>query len=123
MTLIFGTIDGARAFATMNRVKNAAHEGAEFAQYFPLRQVSNTGVCAAPNNITSRAQQEGSDLVVTVTPAASPTCQDLTSTSTLKAGDTVTVKVSVPFSFVTPLARGLWKKTTISSSVTITVQG
>jgi hypothetical protein len=123
MTIIFGTIDGARAFATMNRVKNAAHQGAEFAQYFPLRQAPSATMCAAPNNITDRAKQEGSDLIVTVTPAASPTCQDLTSTSTLHAGDTIKVTVSAPFTFVSPLARGLWKNTTIKSSVTITVQG
>lgn len=123
VTLLFGTVDGARAFATWNRVKNAAHSGGEFAQYFPLRQAPNAGVCAAPNNITDRAKQEGSDLTVTVSPVASPTCQDLSSTSTLHAGDTVTVTVSAPFSFVSPIARGLWKNTTVKASVIVTVQG
>lgn len=123
VTIIFGTVDGARAFATMNRVKNAAHEGAEFAQYFPLRQAPSAAMCAAPNNITDRAKQEGSDLTVTVTPAASPTCQDLTSASTLKSGDSVTVKVTAPFTFISPIARALWKNTTVNATVTITVQG
>ena len=123
MTLLFGTIDGARAFATWNRVKNAAREGAEFAQYFPLRQAPDSTICAAPNNIQSRVQQEGSDLTVTVTPTASPTCQDLSPTTTLRSGDTVKVTVSAPFSFVSPLARGLWKNTTVKASVTVTVQG
>ncbi len=123
VTLIFGTIDGARAFATWNRVKNGAREGAAFAQYFPLRQAPNVGNCTAPNNILSRVQQEGTDLTVTVTPAASPTCQDLSSTTTLRSGDTVTVKVSAPFVFVSPLARALWKNSTVTASQAVTVQG
>lgn len=123
VTILFGTIDGARAFSTWNRVKNGAREGAEFAQYFPLRQAPNAGVCAAPNNIQSRVRQEGADLNVTVTPTATPSCQDLSPTSTLQSGQTVTVRVSAPFTFVSPLARALWKNSTVSAQVTVTVQG
>ncbi len=123
VTLLFGTIDGARAFSTWNRVKNGAREGAEFAQYFPYRQAPDTGVCAAPNNIQDRARQEGSDLTVTVSPAISPTCQDLNSGSTLRSGQSVTVTVSVPFTFVTPIANALWNNTIIKASMTTTVQG
>lgn len=123
VTLLFGTIDGARAFSTWNRVKNGAREGAEFAQYFPLRQQPNAGVCAAPNNVSDRAKQEGSDFTVTVTPTGSPTCQDLVPGSSLQSGQNVTVTVSAPFSFVTPIAGALWKNTTVKASVTVTVQG
>lgn len=123
VTILFGTIDGARAFATWNRVKNGAHEGAQFAQYFPLRQVPNAGNCAAPNNIQSRVQQEGTDLTVVVTPTASPSCQDMTPSTSMQPGQSITVRAEAPFSFISPIARALWKNTTIEAEVTVTVQG
>ena len=67
LILVLGTIDGARLFATWNRVKNGAKEGAAYAQYFPTKQATGT-TCADPNNITARARNEGSDLTVTVSP-------------------------------------------------------
>jgi Flp pilus assembly protein TadG len=121
--MAFGTIDGARIFATWNRVKNAAHEGAAYAQYFPMRQQQDSGVCAGTNNITSRAKAEGTDLAVTVSPAVTPTCQDMSPLGTIQSGTTVTVTVSSPFSFVTPLARLLWGTPTVKANVKVTVQG
>lgn len=123
VTLAMGAVDGARAFSTWNRVKNAAREGAQFAQYFPLRQAPTGSICTAPNNITSRVQAEGTDLSVTVTPTASPSCQDLTTSSSLHAGDPVKVTVSRSFSFFSPVARLVWGNQTIKASVTATVQG
>jgi hypothetical protein len=122
LTLTLGTVDGARMFATWNRAKTAAREGAEYAQFFPLHQ-GTTGVCASPNNVAARAQAEGSDLTVTVSPLASPVCQDLIPSSAIQPGQMVTVTVTAPFSFVTPFARTLWGDPVVRARVKITVQG
>ena len=122
VVLVFGTIDGARIFATWNRVKNAAHEGASFAQFFPMHQ-SQVGSCVDPNNITARARAEGTDLAVSVSPAVTPACQPMSSSSPVQPGSLVTVTVSKPFTFITPLAGVLWGKPTVRASVKVTVQG
>jgi Flp pilus assembly protein TadG len=57
--LVFGTIDLGRVFSQQNRLRNAAREGGLYAQYFPT-QVTNTGACTDPNNITYKALQEDS---------------------------------------------------------------
>jgi Flp pilus assembly protein TadG len=123
VVLVFGTIDGARIFATWNRVKNAAHEGASFAQFHPTQQAQVGSSCANPNNVTARARAEGSDLAVTVSPALTPLCQTMTASSAIQPGQTVTVTASVPFSFITPLAGALWGNPTVRASVKVTVQG
>src|SRR5204863_7652617 len=102
--MVFGTVDGARLYTSWNRAKHAAQQGANFAQFYPLRQAVSGSSCAAPNNITARAQAEGTDLTVTVSPAASPVCQDLTTLSSIQPGQTVSVTVTAPFSFITPFA-------------------
>ncbi|HVE94373.1 MAG TPA: TadE/TadG family type IV pilus assembly protein [Acidimicrobiales bacterium] len=121
--LVFGTIDGARIFATWNRVKNAAHEGAAFAQFFPTQQSAVGTACAAPNNITDRAKAEGTDLTITVSPAVTPACQTMGPSAPVQPGGMVTVTATVPFSFITPLAGVLWGKPTVRASVKMTVQG
>ena len=121
--LVLGTIDGTRLFATWNRTKHSAQQGANFAQYYPYRQAAVGSACATPNNITDRVRNEGSDLTVTVTPAISPACQDLTSMSALQPGQTVSVTVSAPFTFISPFARTLWGNPTVKSTAKITVQG
>ena len=118
-----GTVDGARLYATWNRTKHAAQQGANFAQYYPLRQQPTGANCTAPNNIRDRVRNEGADLTVVVTPTASPSCQDLTSSSSIHAGDTVSVKVTAPFTFITPFAKALWGNPTVSATAKITVQG
>ncbi|HVT77520.1 MAG TPA: TadE/TadG family type IV pilus assembly protein [Acidimicrobiales bacterium] len=121
MTL--GTIDGARLYATWNRTKHAAQVGADFAQYYPLRQAAAGSSCAAPNNITSRVQNEGTDLTVSVSPVASPLCQDMTGASAVQPGQTVAVTVTAPFTFITPFAKALWGNPVVKATARITVQG
>ena len=118
-----GTVDGARLYATWNRTKHAAQQGANFAQYYPLRQAPTAAACLAPNNITDRVKNEGSDLTVTVTPTASPSCQDLNALSPIQAGQTVSVTVTAPFTFITPFAESLWGDPTVRATARITVQG
>ena len=121
--LVLGTIDGARLYATWTKTKQAAQQGANFAQYYPLRQAPSGSSCANPDNIQARARNEGSDLTVTVSPAVIPACQDLSAGSVIQSGQTVTVTVSAPFAFVTPFAQTLWGSPVVKSSARITVQG
>lgn len=118
-----GTIDGARLYSSWNRTKHAAQQGANFAQYYPLRQAATGSNCADPDNITARARNEGSDLTVTVSPAVTPSCQDLNSLSVIQAGQTVSVTVTSPFTFFTPFAQNLWGNPTVKATAKITVQG
>jgi Flp pilus assembly protein TadG len=118
-----GTIDGARLYATWNRTKHAAQQGANFAQYYPLRQAPSGALCADPDNIEARAQNEGDDLTVAVSPAATPSCQDLNSLSVVQAGQQVSVTVTAPFTFITPFAEALWGNPTVKATAKITVQG
>ncbi len=55
-----GSVDFGRAYAKWNAVKNAAREGAAFAQLHPGK-VTNTGVCADPQNITWHVRHESDD--------------------------------------------------------------
>ncbi len=123
LILALGTIDGARLYATWNRTKTGAHEGAIYAQWFPLHQAQTGVLCTGSNSITARARNEGGDLNVTVAPAVTPACQELTPASVIQPGQTVTVTASAPFSFVSPFARALWGNPTIKSTVRTTVQG
>ena len=116
-----GTIDGARLYSTWNRTKHAAQQGANFAQYYPLRQTS-VGTCGNGNSIQAKVQNEGSDLTVAVTPASTG-CQDILPGSSIQPGQTVTVRVTAPFSFITPFAQNLWGNPTVHATARITVQG
>ena len=121
--MALGVTAGARLFGTWNRTKHAAQQGADFAQYYPLRvAVVGTG-CAAPDNITARVQNEGTDLTVAVTPAAASLCQDLNAASVVQPGGTVSVTVTAPFTFITPFARTLWGNPTVKATAKVTVQG
>jgi Flp pilus assembly protein TadG len=123
--LVLGTIDGARMFSTWNRAKHAAQQGANYAQFYPTRQVTGA-TCTDPNNITDRVQNEGSDLTVQVYYSGtlqSPSCSELSSSSTIQPGDTVSVKVTAPFSFITPFAKSLWGNPSVTAIAKITVQG
>ncbi len=121
--LVLGTVDGARLYATWNLTKHAAQQGANFAQYYPLRQASLGTSCTDPDSITARARNEGSGLTVTVSPAASPVCQDLNGASVIQAGQTVAVTVTAPFTFLTPFAQAVWGNPSVRATARITVQG
>jgi Flp pilus assembly protein TadG len=121
--LALGTVDGARLYSTWNRTKHAAQQGANFAQYYPLRQASSGASCPDPDNIKARVLNEGSDLTVAVSPVASPACQDMTTTSAVQPGSTMTVTATAPFTFITPFARAIWGNPTVKSTAKVTVQG
>jgi len=132
--LIFGTVDLGRAFSMRNELSNAAREGARFAQFFPQQVIddpSTASDCYKPNSITFAAKNEQATVsnpyTVTVTRLdtntviPSNTCID---PPTIAPGTHVRVKVSAPFTILTPLLVPLTGKTVMMSrTVEVVVQG
>ncbi|MFZ6003849.1 MAG: TadE/TadG family type IV pilus assembly protein [Actinomycetota bacterium] len=125
--IVFGAIDLGRAFITWNQVKNAAREGAVFAERDPWSQSASGSACANPDNIVYRAQTEGgsrrTDLVVTTTKngTAYSGCQT-PSSFTITPGDHIEVSVSAPFTPLSPLGSALFGSPTIRADVEVVVQ-
>jgi Flp pilus assembly protein TadG len=124
--ICLGTVDFGRAYARWNSVKNAAREGAAYAQLHPGR-VSNTGAtCANPNNIEWHVHNE-SDVVntfaVAVTRADGTTVSGCNSGSVPASGSTIKVKATTTMSIITPFVSAvLGGDPTISASVAVRVQ-
>jgi Flp pilus assembly protein TadG len=124
----FGTVDLGRAYATVNQVKNAAREGAAYAQTHPAR-LAGTG-CTTPDStewhVRNEAGSAGTDFAVEVsTPGGTFTSSDIGCVpfaAAATSGQDVTVTVSTPFTVLTPLVRGVTGNPTIRSSVTVRVQ-
>jgi hypothetical protein len=124
--LVLGTIDGARLYSTFNRAKHAAQQGANYAQFYPLRQTTGAVSCNDPNNIFDRVHNEGADLTVEVYyngTFATPGCAELASNSPIQPGGTVSVRVTAPFTFITPFAQTLWGSPSVRATAKIVVQG
>jgi Flp pilus assembly protein TadG len=125
--ICLGTVDFGRAYATYNKVKNAAREAAAFAQFAPGQQKDYGGTCASPNNIESHAQNEtgtagtpDTSFLVTVSPVVS-SCNPLLSTPA--TGSTVTVTVKKSFTILTPFVRSVvGGNPMIRASVAVRVQ-
>lgn len=125
--ITFGTVDVGRAYMQWNRVKNAAREGANYAQYNPSRQIVSGSNCTNPDNIAYRARAEagnGTDASysVLVNGSASLTCTTYNPT-TWPPGTNVTVTVSKPFTVITPLISAFMGNVTTSAAVTVNIQG
>src|SRR5712692_2352903 len=103
--IVFGTIDLGRVFTLENRLKNAAQAGAVYAQLFP-NQVTNTGACADPANITYKALQEDSGatsgFTVSVTNSDTNTAITGCQATTVSPGTHVKVTVQANFPVLTP---------------------
>lgn len=125
--VVFGTIDLGRAFFTWNQVKNAAREGAAFAERDPWSQGASGAACANPENIVYRAQTEDgaqrTELVVTTTRngTAYSGCKT-PATFTINPGDKIEVKVSTPFTAISPLGKTIIGSPTIEAAVEVVVQ-
>jgi Flp pilus assembly protein TadG len=124
--LVLGTVDAGRAYITWNQAKNAAREGAAYAQLYPNRPTAGAGECADPDNVEYRAQAEsGTDFSVAtqrvdVSPAVSlAACVPASSTAAVPAGAEVRVTASRPFAPLTPFIH----ISSISADVTVVVQG
>jgi len=127
-TIVFGTIDLGRAYLTWTSVKNAAREGAAFAERYPLAQ-KNVGSCANPNNVEYRAQTErgaqDASYAVTVTPAANNGgCEVPSDHQSIIPGDQVKVRVSTTMTPLSPLVFFLTGgNVTIGADQSVVVQG
>jgi len=125
--LTFATIDLGRVYRLQHRLANGAREGAAFAQYFP-GYVSNSGVCADPDNIHYHSLNEsGGPSTYTVTVTNMTTGATITgpcTTSGIAPGTKVKVTLSASFSPLTPFARQfIGSPATIRRSAQIVVQG
>jgi Flp pilus assembly protein TadG len=122
-----GTVDLGRAFKTVNEVKNAAREGAAFAQRHPSRLAGTA--CTTADTAQWHARNEGGPrgagfAVAVTTPrgaysSSDSGCAPFTAGAT--AGQDLTVTVSTDFNLLTPLLRAVTGNPTIRSSVTVRV--
>lgn len=124
--LVLGTVDVGRAYITWNQAKNAAREGAAYAQLYPNRPVPGTGECADPDNVRYRAQAESgtefsiSTARVDVSPAvALDSCRSTTGPTAVRPGAEVRVTASRSFAPLTPFI----DLGSIAADVTVVVQG
>ena len=124
-----GTVDFGRAYARWNAVKNAAREGAAFAQLHPGQLTSaGGGRCADPSNVAWHVHNESSAVntyAVSVTRSdGSATGVTGCNTGTVPAsGSTIKVKASTALPIITPFVRTmLGGDPTISASVAVRVQ-
>ena len=124
----FGTVDLGRAYRTLNQVKNAAREGAVYAQTHPTR-LAGEG-CTSPDStqwhVRNEAGSAGADFAVEVTtPGGTFSSSDIGCApfgATATSGQNITVTVSTSLAVLTPLVRVLTGNPTIRSSVTVRVQ-
>jgi Flp pilus assembly protein TadG len=124
----FGAIDLGRAFFTWNQVKNAAREGAAYAERDPWSQGASGAACANPDNIVYRAQTENGaqrpELAVTTTRngTAYSGCET-PSSFTINPGDKIEVKVSTAFNPISPLGKAVFGTPDLHAEVEVVVQG
>lgn len=122
-----GTVDFGRAYRTVNEVKNAAREGAAFAQVHPAL-LAGSG-CTTPDSAQWHARNEGgaaggSFAVDVTTPSGTFSSADIGCgpfSAAATSGQNITVTVSAPFTILTPLVRSITGNPTIRSSVTVRV--
>ena len=129
--LICGAVDFGRYYQAWNETKNAAREGALYAERFPMQQRRGAAPCTYPDNITDKATQELSENTgdttfrVVVSPTVAGGCEEATdpATATIKPGDTVTVTVSRHVALITPIMASVIGDVDITASVQAKVQG
>ena len=124
----FGTVDLGRAYGRLNQVRNAAREGAAYAQTHPARLAG--AACTTPDSAQWFARNEAGPAgaafeVEIATPAgtfasAGPGCAPFNAAAV--AGEEITVTVSSPFTLLTPLVRAVTGDPVIRSRVTVRVQ-
>jgi Flp pilus assembly protein TadG len=122
----FGVVDLARVYTLENQLKNAAREGANYAQTDPLSQQPSGTTCTDPNTIQYHAYSEAgtTNVTVAVTPAESGGCQTCaTANPAILPGSQITVSVGKQFVPITPLLSTFIGTPTIHGRVTVTVQG
>lgn len=126
--LCLGTVDFGRAFMTWNQVKNAAREGASFAQTHPgyQKNPSGTDLCDGLNNIESQALKEtggfSTGFVVSVTPQETSSGGCDPTSPPVSSGGNITVEVNKQMTLITPFMTALIGDPTITGKITMVVQ-
>ncbi|MGH3116314.1 MAG: TadE family protein [Gaiellales bacterium] len=126
--LCLGTVDFGRAFMTWNQVKNAAREGAAFAQTHPgyQKNPSGTDLCDGLNNIESQALKEtggsSAGFTVTVTPAETSSGGCDPTGPPVASGGNITVEVNKQMTLITPFMSTLIGHPIITGEITMVVQ-
>ena len=125
--IVLGTIDLGRVYALQNRLKSAAQEGAAYAQLFPT-QVTNTGSCADPDNITYKALQEDSGVASGFTASVANTDANSAITgchaTSVSPGTHVKVTVQARFAVLTPfLSNIMGSPLNVTGTSEVVVQG
>jgi TadE-like protein len=120
-----GTVDFGRAYLLWNQVKNAAREGAAYAQLHPGEQAVSPAGCSDPDNVRWQVRKEAgtasAGFGVDITPIADNLgCSP--SSPPASSGEDITVTVSAPFKVLTPLLRSITGNPTVRASVTTRVQ-
>ena len=124
--LALGTIDLGRAYQLQNRLKNAAREGAAYAQVAP-GSIDSSGTCTDPDNVTYRALHEDTNSSGwTVTVTNTDTNTPVTGCSATGAAPGTHLKVSVQsnFTVITPLVSVITGRTkVIHGTAEVVTQG
>jgi Flp pilus assembly protein TadG len=123
--LVFGTLDVGRVYRLQNRLKNAAREGAAYAQFRP-REVVTGGSCT--DSIQDRVAGEDPDLPsqagYRVTVLQGSTALTGCNVAVVHPGDRVTVEVRADFSLLTPIVVALTgNPIVVTGRTTVEVQG
>ena len=114
----FGIVDTGRAYQLQNRLKNAAREGASFAQFNPKRSAQACATAGQTNDVVDKVLEEDSTLnlaAADVTVLHNNAGYASTCNEAFAAGDTITVKVTRQLKILTPLVSSL-----TGSSITLT---
>ena len=123
----FSAVDLGRAYFTWTQVKNAAREGAAYAERDPWSFAPAGSSCADPNNIRYRSQNENGtsrpELTVESERNGTPYAGCQTPASfVISSGDRITVEVSTPFTPISPLGGLVFGSPTITASAEVVVQ-
>jgi hypothetical protein len=127
---VFGVVDGTRALVTWVELKNAAREGAVFAQTHPHQWELDSagadgGLCDDGNTVVDHTEAETSTpMTVTVTYGAGLSltpdrCRQPSSTNPVAAGTEITVRTETPFQAITPIAGRFFQRITAEASTRV----
>ena len=123
--LLLITIDFGRVYFSFIQINNAAREGANYAAVDP----GNTPLIQTAANQETDAQRQNGETALQLVIVCKDPAGTVIACSTAKnlgsgPGNTVTVTVNEPFSFLTPFMNNFWGNSfTMSTSATSTVFG
>lgn len=130
--VVFGVVDGTRALVTWIELKNAAREGAVFAQTHPHQWRQDSvgdagGLCDDGDTVTERTLAE-SDQAMTVSitygdgsTLGSDACRLPASSNPITPGTKITVQTTTDFEAITPIAGQFFQS--ITARVSTRAQG